>query len=106
MGRMLSAGAVGQKREGKRVGVGVGTAAARWQPAGALVAVALVEEDSRGGEQDRGRGRATRGVRPSRRRHWGGARAAVGGAGSQRQRVSRAGGARGRGKGKGSQGSM
>jgi hypothetical protein len=31
-------------------------AAARWRPAGALVAVALVEEDSRGGEQDRGKG--------------------------------------------------
>jgi hypothetical protein len=39
-----------------------------------------------GEEQDRGRGRATRGVRPSRRCRWGGAGAAVGGAGSRRQR--------------------
>jgi hypothetical protein len=50
------------------------------------VAMALAEEDSRGEEQARGKGRATRGVRPSRRWRWGGAGAAVGGAGSQQQR--------------------
>jgi hypothetical protein len=60
-------------------------AAARCRPAEALVAVALAEEDSRGGKQDRGRGRATRGVFPSRRWRRGGARAAVGGADSRRQ---------------------
>jgi hypothetical protein len=50
------------------------------------VVVALAEEDSRGEEQARGRGRATRGVRPSRRWRRGGAGAAVGGAGSRQQR--------------------
>jgi hypothetical protein len=50
------------------------------------VVVAFAEEDSRGEEQDWGRGRATRGVRPSRRWSWGGAGTAVGGAGSRRQR--------------------
>jgi hypothetical protein len=60
-----------------------------WQPAGALVAVARAEEDSKEGEQARGRGRATRGVRPSRRWRRGGVRAAVGGADSRRQRGSR-----------------
>jgi hypothetical protein len=82
------------------------TAAVRWRPAGALVAVALAEEDSRGGEQDRGMGRATRGVRPSRRWHRGGARVAVGGAGSRRQRAKRVGGARGRKRGEGPRGSF
>jgi hypothetical protein len=48
--------------------------------------MAFAEEDSRGEEQDRGRGRATRGVRPSRRWRRGEAGAAVGGAGSRRQR--------------------
>jgi hypothetical protein len=62
------------------------TAVVSWRPAGARVAMALTEEDSRGGKQDRGRGRATRGVRPSRRWRRGGVRAAVGGADSQRQR--------------------
>jgi hypothetical protein len=62
------------------------TAAARCRPAEALVAVALAEEDSRGGEQDWGRGRAMRGVCPSRRWRRGGARAAVGGADNRRQR--------------------
>jgi hypothetical protein len=62
------------------------TAAARWRPAAARVAVALAEEDSRGGEQGWGRERATRGVRPSRRWRRGGAGAAVGGADNRRQR--------------------
>jgi hypothetical protein len=75
-------------------------AAARWRPAGALVAVALAEQDSRGGEQDRGRGRATLGVCPSRRWRRGGVRATVGGAGSRRQRGSRAGGRQRKKKGK------
>jgi hypothetical protein len=61
------------------------TAAARCRPAEALVAVALAEEDSRGGERDRGRGIPTRGVCPSRRWRRELARAAVGGADSQRQ---------------------
>jgi hypothetical protein len=50
------------------------------------VVVALVEEDSKGEEQDRGRGRAMRGVCPSRTWRRGGAGAAVGGARSRRQR--------------------
>jgi hypothetical protein len=62
------------------------TEAARWRPAGARVAVALAVEDNRGGKQDRGRGRAMRGVRPSRRWRWEGVRAAVGGADSWWQR--------------------
>jgi hypothetical protein len=55
-------------------------AAARWRPAAARVAVALVEKDSGGGEQDQERGRVTRAVRPSRRWRRGEAGAAVGGA--------------------------
>jgi hypothetical protein len=62
------------------------SAAARWQPTGARVAVALVEEDSRGGKQDQGRGRVTRGVLSSRRWRRGGVRAAVGGTESRWQR--------------------
>jgi hypothetical protein len=50
------------------------------------VVVAFVEADNRGEEQDRGRWRATRGVRPSWRWRRGGAGVAVGGADSQRQR--------------------
>jgi hypothetical protein len=50
------------------------------------VVVAFAEEDSKGEEQDRGRGRVTRGVRPSRRWRRGGAGVAAGGAGSRQQR--------------------
>jgi hypothetical protein len=50
------------------------------------VVVALAEEDSRGEEQDRGRGRVMRGVRPNKRWRRGGAGVAVGGAGSRWQR--------------------
>jgi hypothetical protein len=60
------------------------TAAARWRPAAARVAVALAEKDSGGGEHDPERGRVTRGVRPSRRWRRGEAGAAVGGAVSRR----------------------
>jgi hypothetical protein len=56
------------------------TVAARWRPAAARVTVALTEEDSGGGKQDRERGRVTRGGRPSRRWCWGRARVAVSGA--------------------------
>jgi hypothetical protein len=83
MGRVLSAGAAGQKRGGEEQVRAHDTAASRWRLAGVRVAVALAEEDSRGGEQDRGRGRATRGVCPSWRWRRGGARAAVGGADSR-----------------------
>jgi hypothetical protein len=62
------------------------TTAARWWPAGTRVVVACAEKDSRGGEQGRGRGRATHGARPSRRLRRGEARAAVSGANSRRQR--------------------
>jgi hypothetical protein len=62
------------------------TVAVMWRPVGARVAVALAEEDSRGGKQDRGRGRATHGIRPSSRWRRGGVRAAVGGADSRWQR--------------------
>jgi hypothetical protein len=78
------------------------TAAARWQSVTARVAVVLAGKDSRGGEQDQERGRATRGVRPSRRWRRGGVRAAVGGADNRRQRVEQGSrgieGARGRGR--------
>jgi hypothetical protein len=81
------------------------TSAARWRPAAVLVAVALAEEDSRGGKQDRGKGRATRGVRPSRRWRRGGVRAVVGGADSRRQReAEEQRGARGRRREGGSEG--
>jgi hypothetical protein len=58
---------VGRRTEAKRECSVRATAAARCRPAEALVAVALAEEDIRGGKQARGRGRATRGVRLSRR---------------------------------------
>jgi hypothetical protein len=69
MGRVLSTGAAGQKREGKRAGASAEHDGGEVAASRSFGGRGTHGRGSREGEHDRGRGRATRGVRPSRRWH-------------------------------------